>query len=257
MNGNEQRNVRYLFLGDSAISIQFGEDADIRTNMKVRAMSDAIKEAKVQGITETLYTYRSLMVRYDPLKVKYNTLIAQLDEMVGSIKWDKLKPDNRVIHLPVYYRIPGTELQTVADYEGITTDEVIRIHTSKNHYIFMLGGVQPGGASLACPDGSFTIPRKTKPVLKPFSSTITMWGIHTGISSHRNIAGWYTIGYLPCELYDPEVPERPSYLEPGMWVNFFEVDKEESDRIHEEYRSGRYMPEVTLREDLGNFNDQR
>lgn len=240
-------DIRYLLCGDSAVSIQFGESADVQTNLKVRAMESAIREHKLHGIKETLYTYRSVMLHYDPLLLPYTQLIDYLEKLAASIRWDDLKPDNRVIHIPVFYRVDGTEIQTVADYEKITVDEAIRIHTEREHYIFMRG-VQPGGAMVGCPSGSFTIPRKAVPVMKPFASTVTVWGIHTGLSGHRNQAGWYTIGYMPCEVYDHEHPDKPSFLEPGMWVNFFEVNAEESARIHDEFIRGKYMPEITIRE---------
>lgn len=239
---NKVPDYKYLFCGDSAISVQFGEKADVRTNLKVCALSDAIKKSGIKGITEILYTYRSVMIHYSPLEVSYDYLKQGLDEVVRSIPWDTLHPEHDGLRIPILYRLEGSEIDTVAAYEGITVEEAIRIHTSKNHYVFMMG-VQPGGCYAGCPSGSFTIPRKKNPTMKPFASTVTVWGIHTGLSGHKNQAGWYTIGYLPCKVYDHKNPVRESWFKPGMWLNFYEVNKEESDYIEHEFDTGRYIPE--------------
>src|SRR4029077_3139869 len=65
---------RLLPSGDSAITVEFSRNIDDAANWRVLALDRAIAEALVLGVTETVPTYRSLLVHYDPGKIDFKTL---------------------------------------------------------------------------------------------------------------------------------------------------------------------------------------
>lgn len=239
-------DMKFLFCGDSAIAVQFGEVADIEINLRVRALDMAIKANPCKGIIETIPTYRSVMIYYDPLIIRYDSLCSYLRELATSVDWNAVKPSNEIVVVPIFYRAPQNEIHMVADYEKLSVDDVIRIHTGKEHYAFMLG-VAPGTVYLSVPK-SFTIPRKAVPRPKPYASSIQIWSTHTTISSFHSQSGWYFMGRVPASSYNPNRPEDPFLVKPGQWVKFREVDETEFEHIEQEFQANRYEREIILRE---------
>ncbi len=64
-------SVRYLSCGDTAFTVEFGNEISPAINGQVMALHAAIGQAKsagkLPGVVETVPTMRSLMVAYDPL----------------------------------------------------------------------------------------------------------------------------------------------------------------------------------------------
>lgn len=242
MNLIEER-VKILFCGDSAIAVQFGETADIETNLMVRALDLALKEHRIAGIVETVPTYRSEMIHYDPLAINYQKLCEALKELMKQVDWSSIKPSNEVVVVPIYYKDPKTEVKSVAEYEHISEEDVIRIHTNRYHYAFMMG-VAPGTVYLSSPTGSFTIPRKSVPVPKPYASSIQIWSTHTTISPFHSQSGWHMIGRAPAVCYNPKRPDDPFLVTPGQWVKFRSIEADEFEHIEHEFLNNRYEREI-------------
>src|SRR6266566_2705783 len=59
---------RILPSGDSAITVEFSRNIDDAANQRVLALDRALAGEPVAGVTETVPTYRSLLVHYDPLR---------------------------------------------------------------------------------------------------------------------------------------------------------------------------------------------
>ena len=106
----------------------------------------SISEAAIEGVLETIPTYRSLQVIYDPVRMRCRELIAHLSGIlprsgqgvVASRRW----------MIPVCYGGEhGMDLEFVAAVHNLTTDEVIRIHSGAEYRVYMIG-FAPGFAYL-------------------------------------------------------------------------------------------------------------
>src|SRR5450756_555501 len=69
---------RILPSGDSAITVEFNRNIDDAANQRVLALDRAIADRPVSGVSETVPTYRSLLVHYDPVVIDFDTLGAKL-----------------------------------------------------------------------------------------------------------------------------------------------------------------------------------
>src|ERR1700730_10720715 len=65
---------RLLPSGDRAIAVEFAKIIDDAANQRVLTLDRALATAKVEGVTETVPTYRSLLVHYDPVRSDFETL---------------------------------------------------------------------------------------------------------------------------------------------------------------------------------------
>ena len=60
---------RFLPCGELAVSVELADEISREANARVLALEYLIRERRVAGITETLPTYRSLLVYYEPAQI--------------------------------------------------------------------------------------------------------------------------------------------------------------------------------------------
>ena len=60
---------RLLPSGDSAITVEFSRHIDDAANRRVLALDRALADNPIAGVTESVPTYRSLLVHYDPVQI--------------------------------------------------------------------------------------------------------------------------------------------------------------------------------------------
>ena len=85
--------------GDAALAVEFGDTIDPRLNARVLALDARL--AGHPGIVETVPTYRSLLVHYDPLATDFAGLSAALLALAEDLPDE---PRNgRLWRVPVVY----------------------------------------------------------------------------------------------------------------------------------------------------------
>ena len=140
-------DVRFLLSGDSSVTVEFGNEISPAINAQIRAFNIALEESKLPGITETVPTYRSLMVHYDPGVIRYDALVKEMKGLLGQLSNIQIPPSD-VLEIPVLYGGEyGPDLDFVAEHNHKTPEEVVKIHTSTEYLIYMLGftpGFIPG-----------------------------------------------------------------------------------------------------------------
>ena len=124
-------DVRFLLTGDTSVCVEFGNEISEPINAQIRAFNIALSKSDIPGIVETVPTYRSLMVHYNPEVIRCAPLMDKLKGLLGQL--DKVKiPPSEVLEIPVLYggEEMGPDLKFVAEHNGKTVEEVIKIHTS-------------------------------------------------------------------------------------------------------------------------------
>lgn len=234
--------TRYLTAGDRAVVIEYGDSISEEICYKIRLTDIAIKESKIEGIIETVPTYRSLMVHYDPMVIGYDALVEKLKGLEGRLDSMELPP-------PEIYEIPtlyggkyGPDIENVARHNGLTVEDVIEIHTSTDYLIHMLG-FTPGFPYLGGMDERIATPRLKTPRTKIPEGSVGIAGAQTGIYPVESPGGWQLIGRTPVKLYDPH-SDSPILLKAGNYVRFIRIDNNEYDRIARQVASGTYSHRI-------------
>lgn len=65
---------KILPVGDRALVAEFGDSIQEETNDLVHALEQKIEQGHISGITETVPTFRSLLIYYDPSVISGNKL---------------------------------------------------------------------------------------------------------------------------------------------------------------------------------------
>jgi inhibitor of KinA len=231
---------RFLPGGDMAFSIELGDAIDPELNRRVRWLMLTIQEAKLPELVEMVPTYRSLLVYYDPRRISPEKLRAKLAILAEKTEAGKL-PEPKVTEIPTTYGDEyGRDLAFVAEYNGLSPEEVIRLHAGRAYLIYMLGFAYLGGVS-----PRIGTPRLPTPRAKILAGSVGITGNQTGIYPTESPGGWRLIGRTPIELFHPE-KEPPALLQMGNYVKFVPITAEEFNRISEEVARGTYRVKETL-----------
>lgn len=230
--------VRYLVAGDSAVCVEFGNEISPEINKKIRAFKIAVEKSDIPGIVETVPTYRSLLVHYHPEVIGFKALTEKFDKLMGSLSSIPIPPPT-VIEIPVLYGGEmGPDIENVAEHNHKTVEEVIKIHTSEEYLIYMIGFIA-GFPYLGGMSKEIATPRLKSPRVKIEGGSVGIAGEQTGIYPVASPGGWKLIGRTPLKLYDAD-REKPVLLEAGQYIKFAAVTEEEYKKIEKEVEDGTY-----------------
>ena len=212
-------------MGDRGLLLEFGDEITSEVNEKVRRMALTLQEEGIQGIIETIPTYRSLLIIYNPLTIPLEALKQRLEGLEKELQQTPL-PEPKRTRIPVVYGdVYGPDLEYVAQYHRISSEEVIRLHCSKPYLIYMIA-FMPGYPYMGeLPDELIT-PRLKTPRLSVPAGSVAIAQKQTGIYSMESPGGWQIIGRTPVKLFDPK-KEPPALLRMGNLVQFYPITKKE------------------------------
>lgn len=221
---------RLLPSGDAAVTVEFGRVIDEQANHRVLALDRALADAPIEGVTETVPTYRSLLVHYDPVRIGFEELAERLSALA---RWPvaPMTPARRW-RIPVAYGGEnGIDLDDVAKTLNLTSDDVVARHVGGDYRVAMIG-FTPGWSYLSGLDRSLQMPRLQSPRLLTPSGTISIGGLQAGIQCLAGPSGWRLLGRTAVRTY--QLRRDPVFLlEPGDAITFYAVDNKrfaEQDR---------------------------
>ncbi len=218
--------------GDSAVLVYLGDKLDLNINNQVHALARILMQDPLDGFVESVPGYSSLMVVYDPLKITYikvqSWVLQNLEVMDDT-------PPLQLAHIsiPVVYGGEfGPDLEFVASYNHLTTQEVIAVHASATYPVHFIGFL-PGFPYLGGMDSSIATPRLETPRALIRAGSVGIAGGQTGIYPLDSPAGWRIIGWTPVKLFDAS-RAQPALLKPGDLVKLNPVSaKEANDAVHD------------------------
>jgi KipI family sensor histidine kinase inhibitor len=224
---------RLLPSGDSAITVEFSRSIDDAANRRVLALDRAMAAEPVAGVTETVPTYRSLLVHYDPVQIDFDKLGAKILALAQQPVPATAK--SRRWRIPVVYGGEhGIDLEDVAKALHTTPDEIVARHTAGDYRVAMIG-FTPGWSYLSGLEKSLHMPRRQNPRLLTPAGTVSIGGVQTGVQCLAGPSGWHLLGRTEVLTYQLHLD--PTYqLEPGDNVSFTPVDAKtfaEQDRAAE------------------------
>lgn len=210
--------------GDQAVTVEFADRIDEAVNARVIALDRSLAESPIAGIIETVPTYRSLLIYYDPCRLHASALEPLLETRIGSLSGDR-PPSARRWRIPVCYEgEKALDLAELAAMKGMTRDAVTALHMAADYRVYMIG-FAPGFAYLGgLPDVLHT-PRLDVPRQKVAAGSVGIGGAQAAINSVTGPSGWRYIGRTPVCLFNPERAE-PSLFRAGDRIAFFAIGED-------------------------------
>lgn len=221
------QSTRIFPLGDSALTVEFGNTISVELNKRAIALADCLEQNPFPGFVESVPAYASTTVFYDLVEVSrsFNGFLSPF-EAVRSITVDALRdlktsPDEppRTFEIAVSFHADSArDLEFVAEQSKLSPHEVIEIFTAATYRVFMLGFL-PGFTYMGEVDERIATPRHETPRTHVPKGSVGIAGRQTGIYSLASPGGWQIIGRTDVEIFTPDA-ETPTLLRPGDQVKF-------------------------------------
>ena len=230
--------AKFLISGDSAISIQMGSEISLEVNQLVRMLFLELTKNPVEGIVEMVPTYASLMVHYRPEKILFEQLKEEIEKRIEQMNQTE-ESSHIVKEIPICYGGEfGPDIKDCADYEGVSEEEFIRMHSGHEYYTYMLG-FAPGHAYMARFEEAFHFKRRDSPRVRIPGQSIVVQLNLSNLIPFDQPCGWNIIGATPLTICDYS-KEDPFLVHAGEWVRYMPVSEREYKKIKEDVRKGTY-----------------
>jgi len=218
-------DAKSYLMGDRGLLLEFGDEIGREINEKVRRMALAVQAEAIEGIIETVPTYRSLLIIYNPVILPIEDLKKRLKKIEGGLQTTPL-PEPKLTRIPVVYGGNyGPDLEEVAKYLHASPEEVVQLHCSKPYLIYMIG-FMPGYPYMGELPQALVTPRLKTPRLLVPKGSVAIAQRQTGIYSMESPGGWQILGRTPVELFHPE-KDPPALLQMGDFVQFYQISEKE------------------------------
>ena len=220
--------ARFLSGGDTALVVEFGDRVDRTLSGLVLALAHRLADAAIPGVVEAVPTFRSLLVHYDPLRLKQAELKRRLAPLLDGLQ--AAESAGRRWHIPACYDPGlGLDLAAVAGRTGLTAGEVAERHSGAVHHVYMMGFL-PGLPYLGGLPPEFNLPRRENPRIKLPSGSIAVAMAMTVIYPLESPGGWHILARTPVPLWDMR-RNPPSLLAAGDKVVFQPVSLDEYEAL--------------------------
>lgn len=232
---------RFLDAGDSALFVELGEIIDPDLNARILALDAALRRAAPGGLVETVPTYRSLMVQFDPLVFDVDAFIAFARETLATMAKPEVK--GRRWKVPVVYGGEfGIDLEDVAARHKISPSKLIEKHSAAVYRVYMIG-FMPGFTYLGGLDQSIAVSRRLDPRPWTPAGTVSIGGIQALVAGAAMPSGWHLLGRTPVRTFlanrDPAV-----LFDPGDEIVFEPIDASRWDALDARAAAGEPIAEV-------------
>jgi len=224
----EPRYPLITSVGENAVLVEYEPEINLAVNRKVRQLAFALEQGPVDGVSEIIPAYRSLMVYFDAEHAELERVRPAIESRARHLRGIKL-PTPRLFVIPtVYGGNHGPDLARVAATTGMTEEQVIDLFSSQRYPVYCLG-------FLCCLAYMGGVP---EPLHLPRLSTPRTWlpsgsvGFAAGQAVVLPIdqpSGWHYIGRTFVKMYDP-AHSPPTPIRPGDIVECRRVTEDEARR---------------------------
>lgn len=173
----------------------------------------------IPGIVERIPGARTVLVRFDPLRVSASDLATAL--AATPIDTAHL-PGTGEVTVPVRY--DGEDLEEAASLLGVTAEELVNRHLAA-HWRVAFSGFAPGFGYVVSSDPLFEVPRRASPRTRVPAGSVALAGEFTGVYPRESPGGWQLIGHTDAAMWDID-RDPPALLSPGTAVRFERVRDE-------------------------------
>ncbi len=194
--------------------LPYGSDAALVETADPAALRGEILRRALPGVTDIVPGARTVLLRWVPGTAP--------PDLAWTTTWHPAPgaaPAGELVEVPVTY--DGPDLHEVRTLTGLTTDEVVGLHTGTEFTVAFCGFV-PGFAYLTGLPEVLRIARRGEPRVQVRAGSVGLAGEYTGVYPRATPGGWRLIGRTSTPFWDCH-RNPPALLVPGDRVRFVAV----------------------------------
>ncbi|MEM6762128.1 MAG: allophanate hydrolase subunit 1 [Pseudomonadota bacterium] len=273
-------SARYSFGGDEQIFVEVDEAMSLDAFFKSLAITNAVRDAAIDGVTEICPANASFQIGFDPDRIAPDALMERLKDMESAADNAESRLSTRIVEIPVYYQDPwthetlmrfrerhqdpsGSDLEYAARINGFSSvEDFIKAHAGSPWFVSMVGFVAglPFLYQMVDRDRQIEVPKYLRPRTDTPKLTVGYGGCFSCIYSVRGAGGYQMFGITPMPIFDPTqtapyLKEFMVFFRPGDIVKFTGIDRAAYDEISAEVEAQRWTPKMAeVSFDLADFN---
>ncbi|ATQ67562.1 MULTISPECIES: 5-oxoprolinase subunit B family protein [Methylosinus] len=223
---------RWLDAGEAALVVEFGDSVDPAINALVLALDAALGAAPLEGIVETVPTYRSLMIHYEPLALSRAALVAHLRALLQAGETPAASAPGRRWVVPCCYEPPLAEdVEAAGEALALAPERLAALHAGALYRAYMYG-FAPGWCYLGGLPAALALPRRAAPRGPTPRGAVLIGGGLSLIGAAPMPTGWYVIGRTPERMFALD-RDPPFLFDPGDAIRFEPIDRAAFARLEE------------------------
>ena len=259
-------SARYSFGGDEHLFVEIDEEMSLDAFFEALSICNAVRESRINGVTEICPANASLQIKFDPDLIKPADLLAEVKSLEADVTGRVQTLQTRIIEIPVFYDDPwtretlmrfrerhqdpqSTDLEYAARVNGYGgVSDFIAAHSGSPWFVSMVGFVAglPFLFQMVDRKHQIEVPKYVRPRTDTPRLTVGHGGCFTAIYSVRGAGGYQMFGITPLPIYDPT--QLTSYLrefmilfKPGDIVKFRPVLRDEYDTLVRQIDNGTFV----------------
>ena len=271
--------TRFSFGGDEHLFAECDEQMSFEAFFKSLAVTRAIRDSDIAGVTEICPGNASYQIKFDPDLIHPRDLLREVQALDEAAEKSEPVLETRYIEVPVYYQDPWThetllrfrerhqdpsvsDLEYGARINGYATvADFIAAHHRSPWFTSMVGFVAgaPWFYQMVERKRQLQVPKYLRPRTDTPRQTLGHGGCFSCIYPVRGAGGYQMFGITPMPIFDPAQSAR--YLRDSMVlfrpsdiVKFRPIAADEYEAIEAAVRADTYTPAMrTVRFDLREF----
>ena len=213
---------RFVPVGDHALLVEFGDAITVALNQAVVRLDRALMDAKPCGLIETVPSYRSLLIEYEPAIMPLADLIERVQALLRGKAGGRSQAGRHLVVPIAYDDSHDQDLAEASSLLGLEPHALIDAHLAAEYRVYMIG-FMPGFAYLGGLPARLHLPRRA--VVRPHApaGSVMIGGMQAAIAALPLRTGWYVIGRTPARGFDKARAE-PFLFRSGDTVRFRRID---------------------------------
>jgi urea carboxylase len=225
--------------------LELGDEVDLKLNFQAIIMKETIEQECIRGVREIMFATCSLLISYDPLEIKIRDLIDRLKALEDrGLDFLNRSLPSRLIHVPILFNDRWTiecskahglppDLESVAEYNGLSIGEFINVYTSTDYWVKYLGFC-PGEISFNALDPKKELRAAQLKVPRTWTPQGAIGIYRSGNCIYPAVipGGVKLVGRTPLLVFDihqknPAFRESPALFKPGDRLRITPIDEKE------------------------------
>ncbi|PKI23349.1 allophanate hydrolase [Staphylococcus succinus] len=232
--------MEFKFINEQSIMIYFNNHIEAETFQKVQQVEQYIKLQNNPAIIEIVPSYRAILLYIDTNQSDIKNIVTELKlDQLDLTQFNNEASHHKTVHIPVLYGGEyGQDLEEVANYNEISTDAVVQMHTNNTYLIYMLG-FMPGFPFLGGLNEKLHTPRRQDPRTRIPAGSVGIANNQTGLYPKESPGGWQIIGRTPLNVFDIHREVMCLYAA-GDYIKFYSITEETYHEIVEEQKHNNF-----------------
>ena len=257
--------ARYTPGGDEHIFVELSEEMSLEAFFKGMAITTALAQQQVPGVTEICPANASYQVRFDPDITHPDAMLAILKQVEAEVGDAGPELDTRIVEIPVLFDDPwtnetqlrfrerhqdptSTDLQYAARVNGYASvADFVAAYSGSPWFVSMVGFVAglPFMFQMVERARQIEVPKYLRPRTDTPKLTIGHGGCFNAIYSVRGAGGYQMFGITPAPIFDPAqglpyLKDFMAFFRPGDIVKFESIDRAAYDTALERVAAGTF-----------------